>query len=119
MRSPRGIQKVHISCSDPFATEFDSSCDEESEVIGSQRKPVVAGKKYIHETWVRGDKNGDPSALNDLKEISDNFQLVTDPSKGKSSTNFKGVAEKIGKFCCCNPGSIQKHSCMAWNVLHR
>ncbi|CAM8897557.1 unnamed protein product [Rhodiola kirilowii] len=99
MRPPRGIQKVRISCSDPLATDFDSSWDEESEVIGSQRRLVVAGKKCIHELWVRGDKNGDPSALNDLKEISDNFQLVTDPSKGKSSTNFKGVRQrKSGNF---------------------
>ncbi|KAL9685196.1 hypothetical protein QQ045_022643 [Rhodiola kirilowii] len=91
------IQKVRIICSDPYATESDSSSDERDEVIGGKKNLLEPVKKYVHEILVRCDKKNSQS---DRKIFDENFLVANNNSrKGKSSTNYKGVRKRQwGKF---------------------
>uniref|UniRef100_A0A7N0VH69 AP2/ERF domain-containing protein n=1 Tax=Kalanchoe fedtschenkoi TaxID=63787 RepID=A0A7N0VH69_KALFE len=98
MRPPRGkhvpetIKKLRVICSDPYATESDSSSGEEDEFTGGRRRPC---KRYVQEILIRDDTDKDePGKPDDQKPPGEKFQ-----PKGKSSTIYKGVRRrKWGKF---------------------
>uniref|UniRef100_A0A7N0U0S3 AP2/ERF domain-containing protein n=1 Tax=Kalanchoe fedtschenkoi TaxID=63787 RepID=A0A7N0U0S3_KALFE len=103
MRSPRrdmdgfeSVQKVRIFCNDPYATESDSSSDEEDHLVGDRTRP---GKRYVQEILIRGDGKSERNKQNEIAQRSGGFRLAESSRKGKSSTMYKGVRRrKWGKF---------------------
>lgn len=90
------VKKVRVIYNDPYATESDSSSEEDNAVIDGSQRRMAVGKKYIFEIWFGDHTNDEP---NDQKESNNISQLTSDSTKDETCRNYKGVRKrKWGKF---------------------